>query len=44
MNQDVVLGGEASTDESGVAMVPLDVAERGVITNEVVSRTVVSSQ
>ena len=35
MNQDVVLGGEASTDESGVAMVPLDVAERGVITNEV---------
>ena len=35
MNQAVVLGGEAAADESGVAMVPLDVAERGVITNEV---------
>merc|ERR1719149_15952 len=35
MNQATVLGGKAATDESGVAMVPLDVAERGVITNEV---------
>ena len=34
-NQAAVLGGEAAADESGVAMVPIDVAERGVITNEV---------
>ena len=33
-NQAAVLGGEAAADESGVAMVPIDVAERGGITLE----------